>query len=305
MTATDPDQDYECRLPDGRIICYREYGSREGYPVLALHGTPGSRLKYRVTHKDAEKRRLRLVTPDRWGYGRSSRHPQPVLSAYAADARALMRHCQVDRFCVVGISGGGPFAAAVAAGYPDCVSALALVAPVGRVAEPDHRGPMTAFHNFCFRALPRIPGGVRVPFEVLRGLAVAAPATSIRLATARAGHADKQLMAPYGKRLPLGLTFKEGLRRGVAGPIIDMKVFSEPWGIDPGAISCPAHLWIGDQDRNVPITAARRLAAEIPKCEITALSDQGHFWISGNFGVVLDWLAQNCKAEGSQHLAHS
>src|SRR5690554_337385 len=40
-------EDRAVRLPDGRRVSYAEYGDPEGYPVLALHGTPGSRFKFR------------------------------------------------------------------------------------------------------------------------------------------------------------------------------------------------------------------------------------------------------------------
>ena len=295
MSSANPDQDHECHLPDGRIICYREYGARDGMPVLALHGTPGSRLKYRIAHDDALACGLRLITPDRWGYGRTSTCVEPTLTAYADDAHALMSSCGFAKFGVVGISGGGPFAAAVAARNPLGVTALALVAPVGRVAEPDHRGTMSIFHWFCFRVLPHIPGAVRLAFLILRAIALNAPAAAIKLVTVRAGPADKTLMAPYEKRLPLGLTFAEGLRPGASGPVIDLDIFSRPWDIDPSTIACPTQLWIGGQDRNVPIPAARKLAGAIPTCRTVAHDDHGHFWISGNFAVVLQWLAETCE----------
>ena len=56
-------------LLDGRPIGYREYGAAEGLPVVALHGTPGSRLKYARAEAAAGTMGLRLICPDRWGYG--------------------------------------------------------------------------------------------------------------------------------------------------------------------------------------------------------------------------------------------
>ena len=31
-------------LADGRALCFAEWGDPEGFPVFALHGTPGGRL---------------------------------------------------------------------------------------------------------------------------------------------------------------------------------------------------------------------------------------------------------------------
>ena len=96
----------------------------------------------------------------------------------------------------------------------------------------------------------------------------------------------------HDKRLPLGLAFAEGLRHGARGPVIDLDLFSRPWGFTPAQIRCRSRLWIGSDDRNVPIAAAYALAHAIPGCEITQFDGRGHFWISGNFDPVLAWLAQ-------------
>ena len=35
-------------LPDGRQLCYVEYGDPEGSPIILVHGNPNSRLLYGV-----------------------------------------------------------------------------------------------------------------------------------------------------------------------------------------------------------------------------------------------------------------
>ena len=291
MAVSDPRQDETFRLSDGRQIGFCQYGRQDGMPVLALHGTPGSRLKYRIAHDIAERHGLRLIAADRWGYGLTTAHAQPSLAAFADDYAELMAHCGCARFAVVGISGGGPFAVAVAACRPDSVSRLALVAPVGQVSAAECTGEMGWFHWMCFRVLPKIPGAVRAAFEIFRCIAHVAPAGAVRVATMRAGRADQILMRSYAKRLPLGLAIKEGLRRGAKGPVIDLEVFSRPWRVNLAAIACPSHLWIGDDDRNVPIEVAVALQHTIAQCALTRLPAHGHFWISNNFDDVLGWLA--------------
>jgi len=36
------------RLPDGRQLCYAEYGDPEGVPVMLIHGSPGHRLFWKL-----------------------------------------------------------------------------------------------------------------------------------------------------------------------------------------------------------------------------------------------------------------
>lgn len=288
----DPDADHEMHLADWRKITWREYGDPNGFPVLALHGTPGSRLKYRLAHNKAMQRGLRLITPDRWGYGGTDSPKEPSLAAFADDAMALMLHCNAYRFSVIGVSGGGPFAAALAARYSSNVARLALVAPVAELADPQMTGKMGLFHRFCFRGMPRVPGAVRATFSCLRAVAMLSPPLAATLAIVRAGPSDKKTMRPRSMRRLLGLTFAEGLRNGSSGPVIDMNLFARKWEFEAKTITGEVQVWLGNEDRNVPVPAAVALGNAMPNSKVTLTNGQGHFWISKDLDVVLKWLSE-------------
>src|SRR5579863_691508 len=116
--------------PDGRTLAVVEGGDPGGVPMLVHYGTPGSKLLYEPHVRDAEERGLRLFSYDRPGYGGSTRHPGRTIASCAADVTAICDALAVDRFCVWGISGGGPHALATAALLPDRVAAAAALAPV-------------------------------------------------------------------------------------------------------------------------------------------------------------------------------
>src|SRR4051794_8100368 len=121
-------------LPDGRSLCFAEWGDPAGFPVLTLHGTPGSRLN---RHPDAEqyaRAGARVITYDRPGYGGSTRRPGRSVVDCVEDVAALADHLGLDRFAVTGGSGGGPHALAVAARLGDRVvrcRCVVGVAPYG------------------------------------------------------------------------------------------------------------------------------------------------------------------------------
>lgn len=281
----------------GRTFAYAVYGAADGVPVLAFHGTPGSRLKYRIADAEARDLNLRLVSIDRWGYGETPAPARPSLAGLAADMSDFAEALGCQRFGVIGISGGGPAALAAASGLRERAGCLALVAPVapltGPLACPDAMAQMSAFHRLAFFGTPMIPGLPRAVFHVLRYALKSDAARAMRIVTARACPSDRAIACAPEMAGRLAEAFREGLRPGVDGPAIDMRMFARPWDIDLASLSrtCKAALWIGERDRNVPIAAAKALSRHLPGLEIVVPPDAGHFWISRNHGEVLRWLA--------------
>lgn len=289
---SDEIRDGSVTIGDGRRISYRIFGAApsDAFPVLALHGTPGSRLKFSVAEEPAAALGLSIIAPDRWGYGDTDPHPVPTLAAFAGDMAALADHLSLRRFAVMGVSGGGPFAAACAARLGQRVAALALVAPVGPMSrEPDRE--ISVFHRFCFGPLARRPGVSEAVFRTFRRLLLRSPDLAMHIAMLRVPSADRAILARGETRRRLALTFAEGLRSGAIGPTIDLELFGKPWGLPLANVTAPARLWLGSTDRNVPLSAARRLAERIPTADITELADQGHLWVAEHYGEVLGWIA--------------
>lgn len=288
MTITDEDR--SCILRDGRRLAYRVYGADDGVPVIALHGTPGSRLKYAMADGAARARGLRLICPDRWGYGLSRAPRHRSLAAYADDIAFLADDLGLTSFAVLGVSGGGPFAIAVGAQLRGRVSALALVAPVAPDAGKLSDASISRFHRFSFGILPNIPGVIRLSFWCFWALLRTSPRLAIKIAASRARTADRAVLADPDVWMDLAATFKSGLKSGVSGPVIDMSLFSGDWLVDLQNIAAPARLWVGLDDRNIPRVPALRLGNRIRGLKVIELEGAGHYWICLHYDEVLDWV---------------
>jgi pimeloyl-ACP methyl ester carboxylesterase len=295
------------KLPDGRRLGYCEYGDADGLAIVALHGTPGSRYKFGLADQEARRLGLRLISPDRWGYGLSDAPPGGTgLGNYAADIADLAQALNLSRFGVVGISGGGPYAVALASQMPERVDALALVAPVAPVSKAEERDGVSLFHRFAFRGLPRVPGAVSLAFLYFRGVLAVSPWWAARTMAARAGPPDRILLADPEIRNDLARTFRAGLQSGVRGAAMDMGYFSRSWPLDFAAINMPGRMWLGGQDRNVPLPAARKLAERIELLDIVETADAGHFWVTKHYPQVLEWLRETMREQaGAQSGATS
>src|SRR5215210_6713320 len=94
MTAT---------LTDGRRLSWAEYGSPDGAPLVMLHGTPGSRLQFQWMDVPAVAAGVRVIAPERPGYGASDRMPGDItLAAYADDLRQLIDHLELPTVTLCG-----------------------------------------------------------------------------------------------------------------------------------------------------------------------------------------------------------
>ena len=80
---TEPRIETTIRLADGRRLAFAEYGDPEGKPVMLFHGLPGSRLAWGLLPGDPPPTDLRIIAPDRSGYGNSDAKPGRTLLEWA------------------------------------------------------------------------------------------------------------------------------------------------------------------------------------------------------------------------------
>ena len=87
-------------LPDQRTLCYADYGSEEGFPMLYCHGFPASRLEAQLAHDEARRQGVRIIAVDRPGFGRSDSYADRAILEWPQDVEALMRHLRVEKFSI-------------------------------------------------------------------------------------------------------------------------------------------------------------------------------------------------------------
>jgi len=277
-------------LSDGRTLGFGEYGAPDGLPVFAFHGTPGSRFMLRAGDATARRAGVRLIAPERPGYGLSSYQRNRTLKGWADDVAALADALGVGTFAVAGISGGGPYAAASAALLPERVLAAALISPVGPMAGPERPDKIGRAHYSTFQLLPRVPHFYRGAFNFGRLAFLYAPLPIYALIMSRAAPQDWKILSRKEVRLSLLGGVAEGVRPGVRGALEEMRIFSRPWDLPLADIKAPCFLWQGMADRNVPPAAALRLGELIPGCHVTKVESAGHYWVFDHLAEVLETL---------------
>jgi len=109
---------------DGGKLYYEVAG--QGHPLVLIHG---GQLDHRIWDEQFEffSKRYRVVRYDARGFGNSPRSTK--VYADEDDLAALLKHLQIDKAYIVGLSLGGRIAIDFALAHPGMVDAIVPVAP--------------------------------------------------------------------------------------------------------------------------------------------------------------------------------
>lgn len=283
------------RAADGRTLCFAEWGDPDGFPVFALHGTPGGRLNRHFDESRYAAAGARVITYDRPGYGRSDRHPGRVVVDCVADVVAIAEALGIDRFSVTGGSGGGPHALAVAARLPDrVVRARCAVGCAPYPAEGldwfEGMDPInvTEFGWALEGEATLVPNIERELAEM--AARVAEDPSKLLGDDVDLAEADRAVLA----RGEIGAVIREAIedlaRGGAWGWVDDDLAFTKPWGFDVSEITVPVEVRFGVKDVLVPAAHGWWLGEHVPGARVVAEDGEGHLGDPDRVVELTRWL---------------
>ena len=273
-------QDNTMKLHDGRNLGFAEYGKPAGIPLFLFHGTPGSRIFKRFENASwIDELGIRIITPERPGFGLSDPAPDRKIIDWATDIEELADYLGVERFHVAGGSGGGPYALACAIHAPSRVVSATL---------------------FCSGAPPEamlstkgMQTGNRLMFFAAKHASFLLKWLAENYANTVKKHPEKWMakmlsQMPESDRCAMegqdGTTSKDGtlvhvqeaFRQGGDGTYRDLLLVGRPWRLDLDQIAVPVFMWHGTADTLMPVSSAREFSKLIPGCEPHFIAGAGH-----------------------------
>lgn len=281
------------RLPDGRSLAWREYGAPSGTPVIYFHGIPGSRLDWCVNPDAAEAAGLRMIAPDRPGFGISS--PCVGRRSYAGwadDVASLADLLGIDRFAIVAYSAGGPYALAACIALGDRVTRAAIVSGVAPAEMPDYRDGIGPTDKVMTLLAPRAPWLARLLVGISIKQAQVAPKWFSKGVDRDFSAAADRRILDDELRSWLPMLFLESARSGPAGIVEDFAIWARPSGLDLSRVSAPVRLWHGEEDRTIPSSHARWIASQVSSAELTTWPGVGHLHSPERWTEVLATLSE-------------
>ena len=271
-------------LDGGRRVGYAEYGCPDGAPVVFCHGLPSSRLEGRLFDQAAEKNNIRLIAPDRPGYGMSQRCRLFPVACWPKDISDLMDRLEIQRFSIFGDSGGGPYALACAAKLPDRLRQVAIVCALGPVDRSWARAEMHWTGRFSFALGRHTPFLLKLVYSDLTA-AMMCRQSERSQAWLRHGSpaADTEVLDRPEIAKILTDAWREALREGSSGALGDLIRNAANWGFDIAEISSKVHVWHGTADRVVPVSHGHYYAKYLPNVEARFIEGEGHFSLPVNY----------------------
>lgn len=260
------------RLTCGRRLAYAEYGDPRGTTTLIYnHGLPSCRLEAE-TYLDALRGfpGVRLIAIDRPGIGRSDDNEALNFLTWPADVAAIADALGIDRFGLVGTSGGTAYTLAIARALPTRVTAVSLVEPLA---------PFPVLEAAGGASVDAARLAVRRPRLVGIGLNTKARRTGRGhdpLPDSYLAPADHAVLDSPGGREFVARVVDEALVNGAAGTVRDIARMLTPWGHWLKDVTPRVTLIHGCADRMAPPACSRYLAEQLPNVEARFIPGEGH-----------------------------
>lgn len=278
MSIERPKLEGNIAVGEDRQISFAEFGNPQGRAVFWLHGTPGARRQIPTEARTfAARKNIRLIGIDRPGIGSSTPYQYENVLGFTDDLRTIADTLGINRFAVIGLSGGGPYTLATAAAMPDRVVMAAVLGGVAPLIGED--GISSGLMELAKIVRP-ILEVADTPIRWVAGSLIkligpfGSPALDLYARISPDG--DRNLLSrPEFKAMFLD-DLLNGSRKQLAAPFADIVVFARDWGFRLEDIKVPVRWWHGDADHIVPYAHGEHAVARIAGAEMYTLPGESH-----------------------------
>ena len=275
------EQDKIVKLSTSREIGYAEYGDPNGIPVFYFHGTPGSRLDAASFHEPARIHGYRLISIDRPGMGLSTIDKKLSLLSWANDVAAFADCLHIEKFSLIGHSGGGPYVAACAYAIPERLKGTAIVSGMGPLENPRAQIDLATNYKVMNALIKIIPFGAHLLMWLTQKMIKNTNKIKEQMIN-QLPEPDKIIFRDPNAARGYIESLREAFKKGVAGPAYEMQLLLKPWNFNLTDIKIPVTIWHGSLDKQAPISHAKIYADLIPNSQLRILDYEGHLSLIKN-----------------------
>ncbi|HYY36090.1 MAG TPA: alpha/beta hydrolase [Candidatus Binatia bacterium] len=268
------------QLQGGAVVAFQEYGDANGIPVMFCHGWPSSCTMARLTDEPARELGVRIISPDRPGISGSSLQRNRKLSDWPRVMERVLDHLGIGELRALGISGGAPYAYAMAATMPGRVRAIAIVCgaiPMAELEDATGLLPLYRWMLALYRSRPKL---LRRLFRMAQPILSLRPPVRLRpllLKMLMLRPCDAESLRDAAAFEAIFESQRRAWRGSAEGVMADAQIYAQPWEFSLEDIHVPVRLWHGTQDRAFSVHLAEEVAKRLPECKARFIDDAGHY----------------------------
>jgi pimeloyl-ACP methyl ester carboxylesterase len=265
-------------LDNGAAIALSEYGDPRGVPVFFCHGWPSSRTMAELAHDAARDLGVRIISPDRPGIRDSQFQAGRRLIDWPPLLNEIADRLGIERFRILGISGGAPYAYASGWMTPERVEKIAVVSGAPPLDGLNDLDGLLPVHRRMLVLREKSPRVLKLLFHLARPfVAVRMPLRLRPLLLKFLQPCDANVLRESRKFDICFDSARHAWRSSALGVMTDADIYATPWGFALEDVSVPVALWHGTKDRTFSPRLAENVAARLPNCEFHLVEDAGHY----------------------------
>jgi pimeloyl-ACP methyl ester carboxylesterase len=266
------------QMENGAHVALDEYGDTAGLPVIFCHGWPSSRTMAALTDDAARELRIRIISPDRPGIRQSAHQPGRRLLDWPPLLRELTAKLGIEKFRILGISGGAPYAFAAAWAMPDQVEAIAVVSGVPPIDDLIDQSGLLTLYRWMLALHRTRPALLRKLFHAARPFASVRIPLRLRPMLLKIFQpCDAAVLRDVQAFEACFESQRQAWRISAEGVMTDAEIYARPWGFPLENVRVPVRLWHGKSDRTFAFRLAETVAARLPNCEARFFEGAGHY----------------------------
>jgi len=275
-------------LSDGRSLAYRDYGDPQGRAVLAFHEGLGSSLLPPGSDLRARALGLRVIAPERPGFGQSDPRPDYSFDGVADDMVELADGLGLSQVRLSGVLSGAPAALQTAAR----LGRRALFVHLCSARPPRPMTLRSADPLAQFRARaeghPWVLGAV---CAIVRARMSPVLAARMLARAARGAPGDRAFVEAHPDAAAYVEAYVgECLATSTRGPVDEIKAFRRAGNLTVAALSAPVVVWHGAEDSFAPLPELMAYLGEAVR-EMWVAPEMGHLLALKHWEAVLERLA--------------
>lgn len=266
----------------GQRFHIQEWGAIDAPVMMLVHGFPGCADQGMLMTTSPHVDGIRLIAIDRPGYGRSDLQKKLTPLKFAEQIRDFLNDKKIEQLSILSVSGGAPFAMALAYVLGDRVKKMTSVAGVAPFALKNMRYMNSqqrkgwVLRNF----IPPMVFDFAVKKIWKKGIEKID--TFLFTEMDSFSEADRKVFEHPEVGPLLVETLRTALQQGPGGVLHDMKVYSRSWGFPLSEIKCPVTLWHGLEDDVVHSQFSHLMKGFLPNAKIKLEMDEGHYSLPMN-----------------------